>query len=960
VRSLVEPIEHCYLTIVNNNGDCVVSGDPKCLHRLLKQLPEHCSKMLSYSMVIHCPLVSQVQDLWHCLHLRNTYPVNMPLYSCAYGKSYLATRETAADALLQQAIHPVHFPTVIEQAWNDGVRIFVEHGPRDLCSQWVSKILADKPHCVLAFDAPNGDISHQVAMIAAALLVHQIPVEYPNLITSPTEASRSQAYPVHATMPQTSLFLDRQQLQVHACGKLSAIFGQSFSPLDNFSLRVRMPEPPLLLTDRVLSIDAEALSMKTGSIDTETDVSDDAWYLHANHMPAGVMIEAGQSDLLLISWLGIDFINNNQRVYRLLGCELTYLDGLPEIGDTLHYHIAVDGHARDGDISLFFFHYDCYINNHCRLKVRHGQAGFFSYAELANSKGVVWSADSSTPIQSATLDRPRCSLSQHQFDHNCILAFASGDMSLCFGESHRWMATHNCPPTIAQGNMRLFDAITDIDFNGGPWQRGFCRAVFDLNPDHWFFKGHFTDDPCMPGTLMFEGCLQVMSFYLTALGYTLDKDGWRFEPVSGMPFQLKCRGQATPQSKQLLYEIYIQEQIDDENPRIVADVLVIIDGLKAFHAHALALQLTRDYPISQKKTSLVECEQPIVTTKGITFDHQAMQHFSWGMPSKALGQFYAAFDTGRRVPRMPAPPYAFMHALTQLSATENNMEEGGEVTVAYRIPNDAWYFDQESNGNTMPFCILLEIVLQPCGWLASYVGCPLHTDQVVCFRNLDGKANVLKVIKPQQGTVYTTAKLRSLSHFQDTFLLNFSVESTLNDEIVFACETSFGFFPREAFVNQQGLNPPSYLAEAAKHADNVNLGHPELSQSLPIVPSLLMLDCIEKIWREENIIFVQASKTIKASEWFFKAHFYQDPVQPGSLGLEAMLQLARFALVHHQQLSTDPIEWSYRGQVTPANQRSEITIRLEPLSNESSAAKVSGWLSVDGVTIYQALFTLVA
>ena len=34
---------------------------------------------------------------------------------------------------------------------------------------------------------------------------------------------------------------------------------------------------------------------------TETDVRDDSWYLHEGRMPAGIMIEAGQADLLLIS-----------------------------------------------------------------------------------------------------------------------------------------------------------------------------------------------------------------------------------------------------------------------------------------------------------------------------------------------------------------------------------------------------------------------------------------------------------------------------------------------------------------------------------------------------------------------------------------------------------------------------------------------------------------------------------
>ena len=35
---------------------------------------------------------------------------------------------------------------------------------------------------------------------------------------------------------------------------------------------------------------------------------------------------------------------------------------------------------------------------------------------------------------------------------------------------------------------------------------------------------------------------------------------------------------------------------------------------------------------------------------------------------------------------------------------------------------------------------------------------------------------------------------------------------------------------------------------------------------------------------------MRAEKAIVADQWFFKAHFYQDPVQPGSLGLEALLQ----------------------------------------------------------------------
>ena len=39
--------------------------------------------------------------------------------------------------------------------------------------------------------------------------------------------------------------------------------------------------------------------------------------------------------------------------------------------------------------------------------------------------------------------------------------------------------------------------------------------------------------------------------------------------------------------------------------------------------------------------------------------------------------------------------------------------------------------------------------------------------------------------------------------------------------------------------------------------------------------------------------FIEGSKPVDPTAWFFKAHFYQDPVWPGSLGLESFLQLLK-------------------------------------------------------------------
>ena len=104
----------------------------------------------------------------------------------------------------------------------------------------------------------------------------------------------------------------RAQLEVLASGKISTILGASFHRQDHYQRQVRLPEPPLLLVDRVTGIDAEAGTMGLGTIWTETDIPEDAWYLHHGVMPPGIVIESGQADLLLISWLGADFHNQDQ------------------------------------------------------------------------------------------------------------------------------------------------------------------------------------------------------------------------------------------------------------------------------------------------------------------------------------------------------------------------------------------------------------------------------------------------------------------------------------------------------------------------------------------------------------------------------------------------------------------------------------------------------------------------
>ena len=128
----------------------------------------------------------------------------------------------------------------------------------------------------------------------------------------------------------------------------------------------------------------------------------------------------------------------------------------------------------------------------------------------------------------------------------------------------------------------------------------------------------------------------------------------------------------------------------------------------------------------------------------LALDYEALLACAWGRPSRAFGSMYRRFDGATRVPRLPGPPYHFLSRVLHVSAAPGKMAAGVTVEVEYDVPGDgpdAWYFG-DNGARTMPWAVLLEAALQPCGWLASYAGCALAIDTELSFRNLDGTATV--------------------------------------------------------------------------------------------------------------------------------------------------------------------------------------------------------------------------
>lgn len=791
--------------------------------------------------------------------------------------------------------------------------------------------------------------------------------------TTPHKEAFTSLAPISPVLPGPKF--DRADLEKLAGQTISTFFGDWFKPLDQYEKLIRMPQPPLLLTDKVLGIEGVPGSRSKGIIWTETTVRADAWYLHQGRMPAGIMIEAGQSDLLLASWLGFDFHNQGQRVYRLLGCEASFSGEYPKVDDVLSYEIRITHHARQGDIIIFFFEYDCKVNGEIRLRVRNGQAGFFNEEELKNSGGVLWQPgdDANNPAHfSPALPKIHCeyhSFTKTQLDH-----FSQGKTYECFGSGFELTQCHTRTPSINSGKNLFLDQIVQIDLNGGPWKRGYLKAIQSISPDDWFFKGHFKNDPCMPGTLIFEASLQAAAFYFTYLGYTVDKDGWRFEIAPDESYKVLCRGQITPETKEVVYEVFVCGIQEGPVPILYVDLLCTADGVKAFHTRC-GLRIVPDWPLVTMSFPEYP-ERGFINRDGFEFNYHSLLACALGKPSEAFGESFSVFDNHRQLPRLPGPPYHFMSRILDVQGELGSGKTGMKLRCEYRILKDEWYF----NSNffpVMPFSVLLEIGLQPCGWLSSFSGTALNSKIDLYFRNLSGTFRIYHPIYPEDAIIETEVVYTRLAQAAGVIVQSFIVKSFIADQLIFEMETTFGSFPKEAFDNQTGIpfsaeEKAIYEKESNFTLDLLQLERNHFHDTLKLPDKqLLMIDKIDGLWindKNANSVTLRSVKEIKAEEWFFKSHFFSDPVQPGSLGIEAMLQLVQIYILHtgiHQKFNPNPViqfvpdhtfKWKYQGQVVPKNKLVTVIANITSLEENENEIIVyaDSSLWVDGIKIYHA------
>lgn len=363
------------------------------------------------------------------------------------------------------------------------------------------------------------------------------------------------------------------------------------------------------------------------------------------------------------------------------------------------------------------------------------------------------------------------------------------------------------------------------------------------------------------------------------------------------------------------------------------------------------------------------------------YSRESILAFAEGNPSEAFGDRYKPFDKERAIARLPRPPYFFMDRVISADHPKWEMQPGGWIQAQYEVPENAWYFNA-NRSDTMPYAVLLEIALQPCGWLAAYAGSALQSDDRLYFRNLGGKGTIHAPVTRNSRTLTMKSRMTEVAKAGDMIIQDFEFEVLESGKPVYTGKTNFGFFTAHALSNQVGIRNSKIAAFQPQPSDLENTGPSSFKNDAPLTPvdsnssdntgmpskALRMVDTIDALSFNTGLYengYIKGTKQVDPDEWYFKAHFYQDPVCPGSLGVESFLQLLRYFLIkkfnispgQYQVKTTGNLEneWTYRGQIIPENKTIEIhahIIKAESRGNDYTII-ADGCLVVDGICIYE-------
>lgn len=380
------------------------------------------------------------------------------------------------------------------------------------------------------------------------------------------------------SMRQRPIF-DIEDLVMLTEGRVSDVLGPQYADVDKCDIRPRMPSHPYMFVSRITALTAEFGKLKPCTIEWEYTPSDDAWFMCDNKMPAFVALESSHAMIVAFTVIGCDELFKGELSYRAVDSKTNLYGEMPRVGETLRGRVNIKSFTKVGRNILVLYEYWAFANNRPIFKLE-ATSGFFRQQDLLRSKGITITPPMQKGQRPLSSFVPRVHSRKIRFNESDIRALAQSNLVDCFGAEYSKVSG----PRLWAPMSTMLHRVSALDPCGGVYGLGQVTGEFDLTPDHWAFKAHFKNDPCMPGTLLVEGCEQLLKFYLAYLGlYSSPK-------LLGMvlvnqEYSAKFRGELKPQHATISYRLTCKSIRGDlERAENGSETLSVIAVVEIIHA----------------------------------------------------------------------------------------------------------------------------------------------------------------------------------------------------------------------------------------------------------------------------------------------------------------------------------------------------------------------------------------
>ncbi len=177
VQNAIQKEDRVYITHINTPRQVVIGGHPDgCCHVVDKL---KCSSLRApFNYALHCKAMESEYEALRELH---SWPVQndpgMFLYSAATNRPVPLHQKDIANQVAYGLTHMLDFPSLVESAYTNGARIFIELGAGSNCTRWIDDTLSNKPHAAFSINRKGISDYTAILQLLARLVSHRVPVD---------------------------------------------------------------------------------------------------------------------------------------------------------------------------------------------------------------------------------------------------------------------------------------------------------------------------------------------------------------------------------------------------------------------------------------------------------------------------------------------------------------------------------------------------------------------------------------------------------------------------------------------------------------------------------------------------------------------------------------------------------------------------------------------------------------